>query len=129
MKILAIDYGLSRCGLAFGNSELLVALPLCILATNEDLIKKILEIATEKEIEKILIGAPYELNGAESEQTKAVYKFIELLKKETKLKIELFDERLSSKEAEKKLKGSGIKQDDDIAATNFLQTYLEKFYA
>jgi putative Holliday junction resolvase len=127
MKILAIDYGKSYIGLASGDTELLVSFPLDVVRN----IDEVLAVLEEKNFDKIVIGLPLGFDGHESEQSANTRKFAKELSKKTNIEIEFFDERLSSREAERKMKEAGIykTRDDAISASNFLQTYLEKNYA
>lgn len=128
MKILAIDFGEKRVGFAFGESDLGVAFPLAIFDNNADLFAEIGNFIQEKELEQILIGLPYSLEGKETEQSQKTRDFGDKIIEKFKIPVEYFDERFSSQDAERKMKGTG-KEDHDIAASCFLQTYLDQLNA
>lgn len=131
MKILALDYGTARTGIALGDTALGVALPLTVLPTDKNLSAAIAQIAVEKGAEQILLGLPLGFDGAENAQTALVRAFAAKLAQKTALPCEFFDERRSSREAASKQKAAEQrgKSDDALAAATFLQTYLEKHYA
>ena len=136
MSILGIDYGAKKIGLAISGQNNAMALPLKILPNTgkDDVLKKLQLICQDQEIEKIIIGVPLSLQSDSSEQKdvpnqqlKEVLNFIEWLKNNLDVPIEVEDERLSTKMATGLLKGSVKKSPDDaVAAMLILQTYLDK---
>ena len=133
-RILSIDYGEKRVGLALSDLLQIIAKPFDTLLNknDNDLIKNILEISESNIVSKIIVGMPLTLKGKHSEQTKKVLQFINLLKDQTSLPIEQYDERLSSIQAKRTLVMQGIKtghnksEVDKTAAAIFLQSYLDK---
>jgi len=133
-RILAIDYGDSKVGLAISDLMKIIAKPFKTIKniSQDSVINNIKEIINDKSIEKIIIGLPITLNNTFSDQTKKVQDFAEKL--ETKIEIPLiqYDERLSSIEAKKSLINQGIKTGhnkefiDMTAAAIFLQSYLDE---
>lgn len=133
-RILCIDYGKVRTGIAVTDPLQIIVSPLDTVATN-DLKKFLDQYFIYENVSTILVGYPLQLNGAKSETTVMVEDFIQLIKKwyPTK-KIEVIDERLSSVEANKIVLQSGVKKSkrkekglvDKIAAVILLQSYLEK---
>ncbi|MDQ7031647.1 MAG: Holliday junction resolvase RuvX [Desulfonauticus sp.] len=132
-KILAIDYGLKRIGLAIGNEELKIAVPYktLIKTDNQSLFTTLKEIIALEKIDKIVIGIPYYLNGEPSLTTKQVLNFTKKLKKEVNLPILQIDERYTSFEAEKKLSALNLKNKkkkklliDQLAASVILEQYF-----
>lgn len=132
-RILSIDYGEKRVGLALSDLLQIIAKPFDTLLnkTDNDLIKKILEISASNMVSKIIVGMPLTLKGEHSEQTKKVLQFVNLLKDQTSLPVEQYDERLSSIQAKRTLVMQGIKtghnksEVDKTAAALFLQGYLD----
>ncbi|MBT3690558.1 Holliday junction resolvase RuvX [bacterium] len=120
-KILGIDYGESKVGLAISDSDTKLAVPLEIIK-NEELEDKIKYFIDKELVEKIVIGLPISLDGTDTEQTKVVREYISYLKENFKVEIIPQDERLSTKEA------SRTGHDDDVAAMYILQTYLDSKY-
>lgn len=130
MKVLAIDYGIKRVGLALGDSDINLALPFGVLSEMniDDLIKRLKEIIIEEEIELIVVGEPISLTGKVSDQTKTTREFADKLKKELVIPIKLFDERLTSRRADAATLGAAIptRNRDELAAMFLLQDYLDQ---
>ena len=133
-RILCIDYGKVRTGIAVTDPLQIIVSPLDTVPTN-DLKSFLDQYFTIENVSTLVVGYPLQLNGTKSETTVMVEDFIRLLRKwyPTK-KIELIDERLSSVEANKIVLQSGVKKSkrkekgiiDKIAAVILLQSYLER---
>lgn len=123
MKILGIDYGSKRVGLAISDETHTLARELDIWSP-ADFWKKIDELVTAEEIGRIIIGLPLNMSGQPSESTRRVQEFCDKLEEKLSIPIEYMDERLSSVMAEK-LPG-GKKNIDSLAAQIILQNYLDK---
>ncbi|WP_456325769.1 Holliday junction resolvase RuvX [Desulfonauticus submarinus] len=135
-KILGIDYGLKRVGLAIGNEEYQMALPYMTLNKNDNktFFKNLKEVIEKENISKIVVGLPLYLNGEKSLTTTQVKNFAEKIKKMFSIPIYLIDERYTSFEAEKKISELNIKNKkkkkeiiDQISATLILESYFTKF--
>ena len=132
-RILAIDYGEVRMGLAISDPLRIFAFPLTVidLKKNVDFIKTIQDIIKEKEVKRIIIGYPLKMDGSEGIQTEKVKGFVEELKRKINIDIEMVDERLTTTVAQRALTDIGIGQKkqrgiiDKIAAAKLLETYLE----
>lgn len=124
-KLLGIDYGAKKVGLALAETETRVATPWRIISNSQDLIAKISQICQEENIDKIVIGVPLSLQGAMSKQAMTVLDFIIKIKKQLNIEVVEQDEKLTSLYAQKLLQGTG-KMDDDVAAMLLLQSYLDK---
>ena len=125
MKLLGIDYGESKVGLAVGDTESRMALPIAIIKNNgkEALIQEIAVLCKKEKIDQIILGLPTNTRSNDSQQTQRVKAFYGDLQNSIKLEIVLYDERFSSQEAQKLRPG---KRDDDVAAMIILQSYLDK---
>ncbi len=123
MKILGIDYGEKRVGLAISDESQTLARELDILPPKE-FFSKIRQIIEENQITQIVIGLPLNMSGEETKKTLEVKTFKEKLEKLTDVKINTIDERLSSVMAQN-LPG-GKKNVDSLAAQIILQNYLDK---
>ncbi len=125
MKLLGIDYGDSKVGLAIADTESGVALPYIILKNNgwNNLIEELKKIFITERIEKIIIGLPVDKNGNESEQALRVREFSKKLNENTSIPIDYLDERFSTRQAQDLSPG---RQEDDVAAMLVLQNYLDK---
>ena len=120
-KLIGIDYGSSKVGLALGDSELKVATPFKVIKPSE-LALEIDRLIERQGLDLVVLGLPLNMAGEDSEQTRIVKQFAEDLKKEISLNIVFEDERLSTVQAKKDGK------DDAVAAMYILQSYLERTY-
>ena len=132
-RILALDLGKRRIGLALSDELRLTAQGLPTLErTNirEDL-AKLLKVTAERGVTLILIGNPMHMSGAEGAQSAWVRQFAEKLGTRSGLSVQLWDERLTTVEAERVLRESGIGREkrrravDRLAAVILLESYLE----
>ena len=131
-RILAIDYGNKRTGLAVTDNLKMIATSLTVLHPKE-LIPFLKEYVKKEEVECIVIGRPTNLDNTENEIEKDIRSFIVDLKKNFPgLKIERIDERFTSKIAQQTILEAGIKKmkrrnkslADKVSATIILQSYL-----
>ncbi|MCL5091100.1 MAG: Holliday junction resolvase RuvX [Patescibacteria group bacterium] len=124
MKILGIDYGRAKVGLAVADIETKLATPLTVVSLS-NLNKQLPSIVKEHHIGKIVIGIP----GGKIE--KEIREFGRNLQKEISLSVEFFDETLTTQEAQKVLISSGKKRkarremEDAFAAAIMLELFLE----
>ncbi|MBO5025766.1 MAG: Holliday junction resolvase RuvX [Bacteroidaceae bacterium] len=132
-RIMSIDYGAKRTGIAVSDPLQMIANGLTTVATAQlhDFIKNYLE---KEDVECIVIGLPKQTNGADSENMKRITPFVNRLRKlYPHIKIEYYDERFTSVLAHQTMLDSGIgrksRQDkalvDKISATIILQDYME----
>jgi len=133
-KIMGIDYGLKRIGIAMTDFLRITASPFNAIK-NVSLKKnalKILEIAKNNNVSVIVFGLPLNMNGTEGGMAETVRKFIEEIKFLSDIEVTTVDERLTTVQAERMLIGEadisrerrkGLK--DKIAAALILQTYLD----
>jgi putative Holliday junction resolvase len=133
MRILGIDYGLARTGLAIGDSETRLAFPLAVLegADMEALAEKVAATAEAEDCERVVVGMPTRLTGAgeAGETERRVTDFIAALAARTDLPIDTEDERFSTAYAErlKREAGPALKIGTDaLAAAAILETYMER---
>jgi putative Holliday junction resolvase len=134
-RILCIDFGLARIGLALSDPSKIIASPYKTIQTQgKEAIRQILKEIDDLDIERIVIGLPLLLSGKDSETTKSVRTFASLLKSQTDLPIILWDERLTSKQVEKTLISGGIKRkkraklSDRLSAALILQSFLDSTF-
>lgn len=136
MRILGIDYGEVRTGLALTDELNFTAQGLETVVSNGNdkiILKKIDELLKKYEIDTIVVGLPLNMNGTKSERTITTEKFIHKLKcKYNKTKIEYVDERLTTVYAHKTMNLLNINKHkkksivDTISAVYILETYLHK---
>lgn len=124
MKILGIDYGRRKIGVAIGDTETKLAEPLNVLSI-KNYVLSIKGIVKENKVEKIVIGVP----GGRIENE--IKEFGVKLKKATSVVLEYFDETLTTQDAQKVLMESGRnrksrrEKEDAVAAAIMLQSYIE----
>tara|TARA_Y100000817_G_C16576860_1_gene420122 strand:- start:215 stop:628 length:414 start_codon:yes stop_codon:yes gene_type:complete len=135
-RILGIDYGDSRIGLAISDTNKIIASPFKTIKNKgfNKTKEKIFDIIQENEIEIIVLGLPISMSGTDTNQTKIVRKFQDFIQ-DLDVPIQMQDERLSSLSAKKSLIQQKIKTGhnkhliDSTAAAIFLQHYLDsKFH-
>lgn len=132
-RILAIDHGTVRIGLAISDELELAASPLKTVDARHEAVREIARIARDKRVARIVIGMPFHMSGEKGGAAKRVEDFATTLGKALRheIPIEFVDERLSSVEAEASLSRAGItgKRErnelvDQLAAVVILQDYL-----
>ena len=132
-RILAIDYGLKRSGLAVTDPLKIIATALVTVTTTE-LIKYLEDYFKKEEVEEVVIGLPKNLDNKDTDSTPFVRKFIKTFEnKFPSRKIITFDERFTSKIAQQAMIAGGMSKKnrqqkgsvDQVAATIILQEYLQ----
>jgi putative Holliday junction resolvase len=134
-RILGIDYGARRVGIAITDPLLMFAYPLTTLQNDKNFWKNFLQLFEEYNIQKIVLGYPLKESGEKSSSTELIEKFKRELEKKVKLPIILVDERYSSVIAKqqiiesvpskKKRRNKGLI--DKNAAAVILKEYLDTF--
>lgn len=136
-RIIAIDYGRKRSGIAATDTLKIVANGLTTVPTHTlpDFIKK---YTTTENVEKIIVGLPKQMNNQPSESMKYIQPFVNRLKKELpEIPVEMYDERFTSVLAHRAMLDGGMKKMarrdkaivDEISATIILNDYLESLQA
>lgn len=132
MKILALDYGRARVGLAISDALGITCRPLAALKVADpgDILQEIQRICTDEEVGTLLLGIPFQLDGQEGAAVEEVRAFQKRLHERVGLPIREIDERLSSKEAHAWMKSAGVQYKqrrehvDSTAAWILLKNYL-----
>ena len=132
-RILAIDYGRKRTGIAVSDPLQIIASGLTTVPTHQ-LMDFLLNYIKQEQVECIIIGHPKQLNNEDSENMKNIIPFINRLKKILPdMPVQLVDERFTSVLAHQTMLAGGLKKKDrqnkalvdEISATIILQSYLE----
>ena len=132
-RIVAIDYGRKRTGIAVSDTLQLIANGLTTVPTHQ-LMDFLLNYIKQEQVECIIIGHPKQLNNEDSENMKNIVPFINRLKKILPdMPVQLVDERFTSVLAHQTMLAGGLKKKDrqnkalvdEISATIILQSYLE----
>lgn len=136
MRILGIDYGDARTGIAITDALNITAQGLETIhneGSDKVILKRLDEILEQYEVDTIVIGKPINMNGTPSERTEKTEKFIHKIKcKYNKMKIETVDERLTTVAAHKTMNFLDVNKNkkknivDTISAVYILETYLNK---
>jgi len=133
MRILGVDYGHKRIGLALSDETGTIAQPLDYIDGGA-IAKVSLELArlcAERKVGKIVVGVPLRLDGRPSEQTERTLAFIAELRRATAIPLAQWDERLTSVQAERALLEANVRRSerkqkiDKLAAQIMLQSYLD----
>lgn len=127
MKILGLDYGDKRIGVALGDSDHGLATPLTIIdnVSMEGVMIKLKNLIAEEHCELVVVGWPLALSGQESEQTRKTKIFIDYLKSQLSIQVVTTDERFTTKTAADMTALAGREYDDAEAAAAMLQMYLD----
>lgn len=136
-RILGVDYGERRIGLALSDPTGTIAYPLTTLTRRSGKRPPWAELerlVRENEIAAIVVGLPLDLSGTDTPWTVEVRDFAEKLRRRTDRDVHLVDERLSSVQAERVVRGSGLRRSqreekgrvDAAAAAVILQCFLER---
>lgn len=132
-RILAIDYGRKRTGIAITDPMQIIANGLTTVPTGE-LMDFLLDYMKREKVERIIIGHPKQMNNQDSESMKYIVPFVNRLKKVLPdVPLEMVDERFTSVLAHQAMLAGGLKKKDrqnkalvdEISATIILQSYLE----
>ncbi len=131
---LGLDYGLRRIGIAAGDParSLAFALGTHVEGRDGSILAYLGKLITERSVTGLVLGLPLTADGREGEMAERVRKFAVRLEKEFEVEVILWDERFSSAEADRWLKGSrgSSKEDRDaVAAQIILQSYLDSLNA
>lgn len=133
MKIMSVDLGKVRTGIAVSDINEYLASPLCVIKERdrEILAKKVSDIANENNVLQIVVGLPLNMDGSKGESAKAADEFSKILSKYTDADIILQDERGTTISAHSYLNVTNTRGEkrksvvDAVAATIILQDYLD----
>ena len=118
MKVLALDFGSARTGVAVSDPTGTLARPLCVIerAATDTGLDALLEVVHDERPGRIVVGLPLTLRGEHGEQARVTGSFVEALRARVDVPVETFDERFTSVLAD---------GDDAKAAAHLLSSYLE----
>jgi putative holliday junction resolvase len=133
MRVLGIDPGRRRIGLAISDPDGLIATPLAALTVEgqAQVVPKLTAEVARLEVERVVIGLPLRLDGSDSDATRAARKLSSELAAASGRSVVLWDERLSTQAAERALDEGGVRGAkrraavDSVAAALILQSYLD----
>jgi putative Holliday junction resolvase len=124
VKVLALDYGSARTGVAVSDPTGTLARPLEVVenASTPAGLERLLELVEREEVDQIVVGLPVTLRGERGAQAEETEAFVSALRAATAVPIESFDERFTTKLAEAQPSEA---PSDAVAAAHLLSTYLE----
>ncbi|HOC54603.1 MAG TPA: Holliday junction resolvase RuvX [Verrucomicrobiota bacterium] len=133
MRILAIDHGSRRIGIAVSDELKMIAQPLEFIPAEPfaDFLARLQQLLEAKEVELILVGLPRNMDGSHGPAAQKVQEFIAALKSNVTVPIRTWDERLTSVQANRLLIQGNVRRDkrkekvDKMAAAILLQSYLD----
>lgn len=133
MRVLGVDPGARRIGLAISDPDGLIATPLAALTVTgqHQVVQKLAAEVARHGVERVVMGLPLRLDGRESDAARAARKLSSRLAEVSGLQVVLWDERLSTMAAERALREGGVRGAkrkaavDSVAATLILQSYLD----
>jgi putative Holliday junction resolvase len=125
VKVLALDYGLARTGVAVSDPTGTVARPLDVVehAGSDDGLARLAGIARDEEADRIVVGLPVTLRGEIGAQAAETERFVEQLREAVDCPVETFDERFTTRLAESSPGGRAA--EDARAAAHLLESYLQ----
>src|SRR5579864_7964771 len=132
MRILALDHGTKRIGIAVSDELKMIAQPLEFVLAEPflDFLERLKEIIAEKNVELLLVGMPRNMDGSYGPAAEKVRAFMAALKEVVTIPIKTWDERLTSTQANRYLIAANVRRDqrkekvDKTAAAILLQSYL-----
>jgi putative Holliday junction resolvase len=123
LKVLALDYGAARTGVAVSDPTGTLARPLCVVerAATEKGLARLAELVRDEDPERIVVGLPLTLRGEHGAQAQETERFLEALRAVVTVPVESFDERFTTRLAA----AGGDAPEDARAAAHLLASYLE----
>lgn len=126
MKVMALDYGSARTGVAVSDPTGTLARPLCVVerAASESGLAELVRLVREEEAERIVVGLPLTLRGERGEQAAETERFAGALRAAVAVPVELWDERFTTDLAQQTAGGA---PEDALAAAHLLSGWLERW--
>jgi putative Holliday junction resolvase len=133
MRILALDHGTKRIGLAISDELGIIAQPLEFIPAEpqDDFLRRLKEIVDSKTVGEILVGVPRNMNGTYGPAAEKAQEFAAQLKSVLTIPVKTWDERLTTVQAQRALIETGMRREkrkervDQTAAAILLQSYLD----
>ena len=131
-RILGLDFGRARIGVAISDELQMLAHPLETIPANEEPALRVAEIVREKQVDHVVAGIPRQMNGQIGTAATEVLEFVEKLRAILPCPVVTWDERLTTVAAHRALRDAGKKTRhtrryvDQVAAQMILQTYLDR---
>jgi putative pre-16S rRNA nuclease len=123
-RVMALDYGAVRCGVAVSDPSGTLATPMPVVerAGTKKGLARLAELVTSSDVERVVVGLPLTMSGAEGPQAVETRDFAERLGRRVNVPIELYDERLTTVQAGR---SGGATDLDSRAAAHLLEAFLD----
>ena len=123
MKLLALDYGAARTGVAVSDASGTIARPLTVVerASSESGVQRIAALVRAEKVTAVVVGLPLTLRGERGRQAEETERFVELLRAALDVPVETYDERFTTALA---TRAAGAAPEDARAAAHLLESYL-----
>jgi putative holliday junction resolvase len=122
LRVLALDYGTARCGCAISDPSGTLVRPLAAVEPPDP--AAIAELVAAQEAERVIVGLPTTLSGEEGEQARLSREFAGELSELLEVPVETYDERLTTRMAERSAREGARADRDSLAAAHLLESYL-----
>ena len=125
MKVLALDFGSARTGVAVSDETGTLARPVGVVerATTPDGLDRLSDLVAELDAQLVVVGLPLTLRGEHGEQARATEAFVQALRGRLAVPVEMFDERFTTSLAQQ---SDARAPEDAVAAAHLLQGWLER---
>ncbi len=125
MRVLALDYGAARTGVAVSDATGMLARPVEVIerAAREAGLERVAALVAEHEAERVVVGLPLTLRGERGRQARETERFVERLRASLAVPVETFDERFTTTLAQQTASGAA---EDALAAAHLLQGWLDR---
>ena len=127
MKVVALDYGPARTGVAVSDPTGTVARPLDVVerAASEQGLARLAALVRREAADRVVVGLPVTLRGERGAQAVETERFVDALRSATDVPVETFDERFTTRLAQASAAAGSGAAEDAVAAAHLLSTYLE----
>jgi putative pre-16S rRNA nuclease len=122
LRVLALDHGDARCGCAVSDPSGTVVRPLA--AIEPPYAGQVAELVSEHQVERVVVGLPVSLDGKEGRQASASRTFASELEGVLEVPVDIYDERLTTKLAQRSSREGARADQDSLAAAHLLESYL-----
>ena len=123
MRVLALDHGAARVGCAISDPTGTLARPLAVIEPPDP--GRVAALVAEQEVERVVVGLPVTMGGEEGEQARAAQAFASQLQQVLSVPVETYDERLTTRMAERSAREGAAAAEDSLAAAHLLESYLD----
>jgi putative pre-16S rRNA nuclease len=124
LRVLALDYGTARCGCAISDPSGTLVRPLSAIQPPDP--EAVARLVAQEEAELVVVGLPTTLSGEEGEQVELTRRFVAELSERLNVPVETYDERLTTRMADRSAREGARADRDSLAAAHLLESYLAR---